>query len=294
VFIKGRNYDMNLKRNLFLAGICSLVLIMIIAILRWPTANDIRQKNQLNLESKEPALITQTAPSPIEQDHVQQKTIPFPKQGIPVLMYHSISTISGNSLGVPVKQFTEEIEWLQRQSYHSISSEDLYQALVNKTQVPEKPILLTFDDGYADNYSAAWPILKQNGFRATFFVVTNSVGPGMMTWDQLNDLTRQGNFIGSHTVHHLDLATLSQKQQESELQISKQELENHLGIQETALCFPSGKYNKITQELMPKFGYKLGFTTKPGRVHLGDDLLELHRERIYGGMPISTFQKLFP
>ncbi|WP_407310128.1 polysaccharide deacetylase family protein [Desulfosporosinus sp. SB140] len=193
-----------------------------------------------------------------------------------------------------MKQFNEEIAWLRRQGYHSISIEDLYQALVNKASVPEKPILLTFDDGYGDNYRSAWPIMQHNNFRATFFIITNSVGHGMMNWEQLNDLIKQGNFIGSHTVHHLDLASLTENQQDSELNISKQELEQHLGISVQALCFPSGKYNKTTLKLMSKLGYRLGFTTKPGRVHLGDVLLTLKRERIYGGMPLVSFQRLFP
>ena len=209
-------------------------------------------------------------------------------------MFHSISTIPGNTLGVPVKQFTEEIEWLHQQNYHSLSLEEFYQALVNKAPIPENPILLTFDDGYSDNYSAAWPILRQYGFRGTFFITTNSVGPGMMNWDQLNDLARQRNSVSSHTVHHYDLATLSTKQQKDELSLSKKELETHLGISVQALCFPSGSYNKTTLELMPTLGYQLGFTTKPGKVHLGDDLLTLKRLRISGGMSLTSFQKQFP
>ncbi|GAB6154205.1 hypothetical protein JCM17380_29550 [Desulfosporosinus burensis] len=207
----------------------------------WAALIALADHQEVKPKEAETSTLTQTLKN---QD--MPKTIKFPEEGIPVLMYHSISTIPGNSLGVPVKQFTEEIEWLHRQNYHSLSLDEFYQALANKTPVPDKPILLTFDDGYSDNYTEAWPILRQNGFKATFFIVTNSVGPGMMNWDQLNELTREGNSIGSHTLHHLDLATLSNKQQESELAISKQEVENHLGIIEQALCFPSGRYNKTT------------------------------------------------
>lgn len=235
-----------------------------------------------------------TAKSQVQQATLTTTTVSFPKEGVPVLMYHSISTIPGNPLCVPVKQFTEEMEWLHRKSYHTLSLEQFYQALANKAPIPEKPILLTFDDGYEDNYTAAWPILRQYGFRAAFFIITSYTGPRVMNWDQLNDLVRQGNSISSHTVHHLDLATLSDKQQEGELAISKQALEDHLGINVLALCFPSGRYNKTTLELMPKLGYKLGFTTEPGRVRLGDNLLTLKRVRISGGMPLASFQKLFP
>lgn len=286
---------MNSKRNLILAAAGLSILIIIFITLKLPVRNlhqDINSDVHIAATLTPSNSISALPLTPDNQDKSQ--TSKFPEAGIPVLMYHSISTIPGNSLGVPVKQFTEEMEWLNRQNYHSLSLEEFYQALVNNAPVPEKPILLTFDDGYLDNYSSAWPILRHYGFRATFFITTHSVGPGMMEWNQLEDLRSQGNSIGSHTVHHLDLATLSSKQQENELRTSEQQLENHLNISVQALCFPSGRYNKTTLELMPKLGYKLGFTTHQGNVHWGDDLLTLKRVRISGGMPLVTFQKLFP
>jgi len=282
---------MNLKRNLVIAGI-GLILIIISLTYKWPL-NTTFVNPTVNPHNQNTPITTSVlkVPSPLPKVN---KLTKFPEEGIPVLMFHSISTIPGNSLGVPVKQFTEEIEWLHQQNYHTLTLEEFYQALVNKAPIPENPILLTFDDGYSDNYSAAWPILREYGFRATFFITTNSVGPGMMNWDQLNDLARQQNTISSHTVHHYDLTTISTKQQKEELYRSKKELEDHLPMSVQALCFPSGHYNKTTLELMPTLGYRLGFTTKTGKVHLGDDLLTLKRLRISGGMPLTSFQKQFP
>lgn len=297
---------MNLKHTLIIAGIGVIILTIILFPFKWPLNIAFVRHNPPQLKSEEPITSTinptvnpdnQNKPvdtSVLSESFLIPKVSKFPKEGIPVLMFHSISTIPGNSLGVPVKQFIEEIEWLHHQNYHSLSLEEFYQALVNKASIPENPILLTFDDGYLDNYSAAWPILRQYGYTATFFIITNSVGPGMMNWDQLNDLTSQRNSIGGHTVHHYDLTTLSTKQQKDELFLSKKELENHLGISVQALCFPSGRYNKTTLELMPTLGYRLGFTTKTGKVHLGDDLLTLKRLRISGGMSLTSFQQQFP
>lgn len=299
---------MNLKHNLIIAGIGAILLITISLTLKWHLDIAFVRDNHPQLKSEEP-IFSPSKPTvnptlnPDDQNkpvaiNVPNEPFPIPKvskfpvEGIPVLMFHSISTIPGNTLGVPVKQFTEEIEWLHQQNYHSLSLEEFYQALANKALLPENPILITFDDGYLDNYSAAWPILRQYGFRATFFVILNSVGLGMMNWDQLHDLARQRNSLGSHTVHHYDLSTLSSKQQKDELSLSKKGLENDLGINVQALCFPSGRYNKTTLELMPTLGYQLGFTTKTGKVHLGDDLLTLKRLRISGGMSLTTFQKL--
>lgn len=282
---------MNLKHKLLLAGIIVTVLILVTLKLHLNIAHNQELKSK---EAITPIINATSNPTRIPNNQDEPKMGKFPEEGVPVLMYHSISTIPGNSLGVPMKQFTDEMEWLHRQNYHTLSLEEFYQALANKASIPEKPILLTFDDGYSDNYSLAWPILHQYSYRATFFITTNSVGPGMMNWDQLNDLTRQGNSIGSHTIHHLDLTTLSTKLQDNELRISKQELENHLGITVQAFCFPSGRYNKTTLELMPTLGYQLGFTTKTGKVHLGDNLMTLKRLRISGGMSLASFQKLFP
>jgi len=287
---------MNLKHILILAGTGVIVLLIILVTLNWPLniAFGLHNHEMKFKEAITPIFNLTSTPPLTSNIQNEPKMSKFPEEGVPVLMYHSISTIPGNSLGVPVKQFTEEMEWLHRENYHSLSLEEFYQALANKTPIPEKSILLTFDDGYSDNYSSAWPILHQFGLSATFFIVTNSVGPGMMSWDQINDLARQGNSIGSHTVHHLDLSMLSNKQQENELGNSKQEIVNHLDISVQALCFPSGRYNKTTLELMSKQGYKLGFTTHPGKVHLGDELLTLKRMRISGGMALASFQKLFP
>jgi len=115
------------------------------------------------------------------------------------------------------------------------------------------------------------------------------MGSDYMDWDQLKELVNKGNSIGSHTVHHLDLANLSEEKQKQEMSESKQILEEHLGISIKALCFPSGKYNETTVKLLPELGYSLGFTTKPGRVFSGNSQYELHRVRIPNGMSLTGF-----
>lgn len=218
----------------------------------------------------------------------------FPKNGIPVLMYHSIRYLPGNTLGVPPAQFSQEMDWLKQRHYETITLNQLEQALLNNGLLPPKPIVLTFDDGYRDNYESAWPIMQKHGFLGVFFVITSSIGDNMMTWDELKALSQYGNSIESHTVSHLNLASLSTVIQKSELEKSKQTIENKLGTTVDALCFPSGRYNSQTLLLMSKLGYKLGFTTHPGNVHKGDNPLTLRRVRISGGLSLISFKKLFP
>ena len=248
--------------------------------------------------SEEASSQTPTAtspPQPVSEQPDSTNTLysnSFPDSGVPVLMYHSISTDSENSNCVSQEQFTEEMEWLYRHNYHPLTMEEFEQSLTQGAPVPENPILITLDDGYSDNYQTAWPILKQYGFHATFFIISNSVSPDSIDWDQLSELVSQGNSIGSHSVHHYDLATLTDKQQEYELRESKQVLEDHLGTEIKAFCFPSGKYNEKTLSLLSQLGYTLSFTTKSGRAYPEDNPYELHRVRIWNGMSLAGFADL--
>lgn len=225
---------------------------------------------------------------------VSPKTYDFPTRGIPVLMYHAIESLPGNPLGVPPEQFAEEMKYLQAQGYQTLTIETLA-ALINKQQgtlLSPRPILLTFDDGYADNYRTAWPILQQYGFVGTFFVVSASVGSGMMTWDDLRDLAGHGNSIGSHSVHHYDLTTLSTVQLQHELVDSQAVLTKELHLPVLAFCYPSGRYTAATESLLARDGYSLAFTTEPGRITKSADPFALKRIRIPGGLPLTAFKNL--
>lgn len=213
----------------------------------------------------------------------------FPADGIPVLMYHSIGSKYQCSICVSEKEFADQMRWLYENGYNSLKLEEFYEALSGSGKLPEKPVLITFDDGFTDNYRVAWPILKQFGFNATFFIVTNQIDPYNLKWDDLKELVREGNSIGSHTLDHRDLSMLNVRDQEREIRQSKEILEKNLGYEVKAFCFPYGKYNKTTLTLLPESGYKLAFTTQTGKVCYGDDRYLLKRVHIWGGKPISTF-----
>ncbi len=183
------------------------------------------------------------------------------------------------------------MKYLHDSGFTTISLDQLYDAYQGKAVLPEKPIVLTFDDGYPDNYTVAFPVLKQNNFKATFFVSTGAVGPGMMTWDQLKEMQEYGMSIESHTVNHFDLRTLAPAQQRKELAGSKQAIESKLGTKVKFFCYPSGKYNDVTLKILNEFGYKLAVTTVYGNAKLGDPLLQLKRIRINGGSNLATFKR---
>ncbi len=288
----------------------TLLLLASVIMLMIPCGNlsswqrETSDQAEITLPSEQSPLSGQIATAeqkPSQSEHVthaaavsetQNKSVKFPEGGVPVLMYHSISTNPGNSLCVSEKQFEEELAWLHSQNYHTITADQFCDALLSGAQLPEKPVLLTFDDGYKDNYQAAWPIMKKYGFVGTFFIITNSVGPNSIDWEQLSDLLKSGNSIGSHSVHHLDMATLKESSQESELLDSKKTLESRLGISVSTFCYPAGKYNQTTINLLSKLGYKAAFTTASGYVRHGDNQYKLTRLRISGGMSLSSFKGL--
>ncbi len=97
---------------------------------------------------------------------------------IPVLMYHSIDYEKNNELRIPKDKFREQMQYLKDNGFHPITLDELYSNIVFNTTLQDKPIVLTFDDGYSDNYTNAYPVLKEFGFKATVFVITGCIGTG--------------------------------------------------------------------------------------------------------------------
>ncbi len=171
---------------------------------------------------------------------------------VPILMYHHIAPyISANPLSnyflrwvVPPENFNLEMDYLKLHNFHTITFNQLFDAMYYGGPLPSKPIILTFDDGDADQYQYAYPILWAHHFSAMFYIVTGWVGQaGSMTWSQLGEMLVHGMQIGSHTVHHYDLArwlNISEQVVQQELQQSQFTLEQKLGIAIQQFCYPYG------------------------------------------------------
>lgn len=210
---------------------------------------------------------------------------------IPILMYHYIRDYQdpndkvGVNLSVRPAIFTRQLTLLRERGYTTITFDDLTQPL------PEKPIILTFDDGYTDAYTAALPELERQGMKAVFYIVSQFIDqPNYVTTDQVKMLDAAGMEIGSHTLDHADLSKINAARQGSELKQSKEQLEELLGKPVTAFCYPAGKYNQTTIGLAKVIGYQTATTTKPG-VAIGDDYnsrpFELQRIRVTNGIDLA-------
>ncbi len=225
----------------------------------------------------------------VQQPAPDQWSNGFPAKGVPILYYHSIEDRPGNELGVPPKKFTEQMKYLSDNGYTSITLEQLYQAY-RGGKLPPKPVAITLDDGYPDNYTAAFPVLKQYKFTATIFAFTGGIGHGMLTWDQVKEMNAYGIAIMPHTVNHVDLSKLSRDAQRQEIENSKLDLEQNLGIKANFFCYPYGHYNNDTIKLVKELGFTAAFTTATGKVKPGDDLYHLKRVYVNGLLGMDTFK----
>ncbi|WP_018085490.1 polysaccharide deacetylase family protein [Desulfurispora thermophila] len=224
---------------------------------------------------------------------------------VPVLMYHKVNPdprTGGLGLRVPPDKFAWQMDFLASHGYHTVSLLDVLAAWQGQKKLPSRPVVITFDDGYLDNYTYALPILRQHGFTATVFVVAGTVGGinsfdypvrqprnVMMGWDEIKKMQQAGITIGSHTLNHPHLADLTADQQAYQLRRSKEILEEHLGRPVDVLCYPYGSYNEETLRQAAAAGYWVAVTTVQGLAVPADAPYRLKRIRIRGDYSRDKF-----
>lgn len=211
---------------------------------------------------------------------------------VPVLNYHKVDTLN-HALSVSPQEFEEQMEYLHKSGYTTITPDQLMSYLKSGKQLPDKPILITFDDGYLDNYTNAYPIMKKYGFTATIFIVTNLVSndPRFVTWDQVREMQKNGIVFGSHTVNHQSLTSLTKEQIMHELSQSREEIAAQLGKPPKYFAYPTGTYNLEIEDMVRAAGYKAAFTIHYGQVGADSDLYALERIPIFKGQ--KTFRSFF-
>ena len=191
-----------------------------------------------------------------------------PPEGFPILEYHMVTENphpDAKPYVVPPEDFAEQLDYLAEEGYTTITPQDYARARKGKQQLPEKPIILSFDDGYEDNWRVVLPMLEERGMKAVFYMVTNSIGkPGYLTWDNLFDMERRGMEIGSHTANHLPLTTLSPEKQREELRLSKLMLEWKGMKTIYSFSYPNGSYNAGVVAMLAEEEYLTAVTGEAG------------------------------
>jgi peptidoglycan/xylan/chitin deacetylase (PgdA/CDA1 family) len=215
-------------------------------------------------------------------------------------MYHYVDAslnptdpyAAGNT--VSPEQFAAQMDYLAANGYHPVTLEQVYIAMAGLGSLPAKPVVLTFDDGWKDQYTVVFPILRSHDFVATFFVITGHVGLGherSMSWDELREMEDQGMAIESHTVHHLDLRTLTPVRLQSELTESRDNIWAMLGELPMAFAYPSGAYNQRVIAAVRAAGYRIAVTTHFGKILDPSHTFEWPRVRVTPYESLAVFAR---
>ena len=212
---------------------------------------------------------------------------------VPVIMYHAVMD-DASRLGkyvISPEELESDFKWLSENGYTAILSEDLINYTENGAALPEKPILLTFDDGYADNYTTVYPMLKEFGMKATFFVVPNNLDrQHNMTREQIKELSASGVVsIQSHSLTHANMTKLNASQQEYEMKESQRQLRELTGKSPIALTYPEGGYTKTTLSLTARY-YHFGICAGGNRWKISDDFYTIPRYRMHRSTTMAQFE----
>ena len=211
-------------------------------------------------------------------------------RGIPVLYYHSVNDSVDNEVTISPSLLKKELEYIKNQGYTTLSLKEVENYILNNQPIPEKSILITFDDGYMDNYYNAYPILKELNMKATIFCITSELdGSYYLSEDAIKEMSKNNIDIESHTLNHPHLNSLTYDEQLKELTESKAKLENITGNKITAIAFPFGDYNEDSIKAAKNSGYTLAFTTNTGFASRDNNPLELDRIYVSSYYDMDTF-----
>jgi peptidoglycan/xylan/chitin deacetylase (PgdA/CDA1 family) len=218
---------------------------------------------------------------------------------LPILMYHEVTETPERNKRIrntnpayclSVRQFSEQMEHLKKNGYQV----RLLNVLIDpEAPLHKKSLIITFDDGWKNNYTNAFPILKKHGLTATIFVVTGFVGKERyLDWHQLKEMNEQGISIQSHTVSHRPLNVLEDCEIMSELERSRKMIEDRLGSAVDFLSVPQGMINQNVIEVARSAGYRAVCTSEPGYAHISGVPAILKRINIPDHCSISAFENI--
>ncbi len=213
-----------------------------------------------------------------------------PKYTVPILMYHRIDQGGAHSsLSVSPKNFRRQMQFLSRHNYNLITLAEFTEAKLKKEELPRNSVVLTFDDGYADNFDYAYPVLKEQHLPATIFVIVDAIGEeGYLNYAQVREMASSGLItFGSHTLSGAYLPGKTELQLKREIGGSKRILQGRLNREIDFLCYPIGGFTAPIQEIARKYGYQAACSTNRGLLKSckNEDLFALKRIKIKDSFP---------
>jgi peptidoglycan/xylan/chitin deacetylase (PgdA/CDA1 family) len=273
---------------LVLAGALGVILVRP-TYGRWEVPDVVVPSEGPNVLSAE--LASQPTPTPIQT--------PLPAEAVvPILMYHYVSELPPDAdayrrdLSVSPELFEAHLRYLDEAGYHPVTLSDVYLYLSQAYPLPEKPVVLTFDDGYRDAYEVVFPKLLDYGFPGTFFVLATPAhyeSEAYLTWAQMKEMADAGMAIEAHGRDHVDLRNRSYEYLVYQILGIKEAIEYHTGRTPHFFCYPSGQRDANVIKVLKSSGYWGAVTTEWGDTLTLEDALEMPRLRVHGGESLESF-----
>ena len=245
-----------------------------------------------------PALPTATAPQPeVARTYVPATLADGSRQiRVPSLMYHYVSWLPASDpnmalrrdLTVSPADFEGMLKYLRDNGYHTITSRDLWWSLDQTAALPPKPVMLTFDDGYADAYSVVMPLLKAYGMTGTFFITVNLVDrPGYISRAELKALADNGMDVESHAMDHVSMMKPLADQM-YQMCRARDFLSQWTGTDVRHFAYPSGDYNDLSPTALARCGYLSGYKKAGGSIQTSNAMFLLQRARVHGQSGVAA------
>jgi peptidoglycan/xylan/chitin deacetylase (PgdA/CDA1 family) len=220
---------------------------------------------------------------------------------VPILMYHHLQDLPDGASEllqtwtVAPANFDAQMNLLAQRGYHTITMAQLVGQLKGGKPLPARPIVISFDDGWAEQYSVAFPILKKHNLIGTFFVYTRPLDHAQfMSWAQLQEMTTAGMDVQAHTLTHPHLRALTPDEAMKEISESKTILETRLGKPIVAFAYTFGEYNASIIDMLKRAGYESAVTLAAGFDQRADELFTLHRIRVSYRDTLEDYAKRLP
>ncbi len=219
---------------------------------------------------------------------------------VPILMYHYLSVPPDDAdairqdLSVTPAQFEAHLAYLRQSGYETISMQELSYALSQQMPLPPKPIIITFDDGYRDNYDNAFPLLRKYGYTATFFVFTQPIdanNANYLTWEMIIEMHRAGMEFGSHSYRHSDLQDKDVDFLVYEILGSKEAIEERIKEPVRFFSYPAGRYDELTIQVLESAHFWSAATTEWGMEQSFENRFEMSRIRVRGNDTVAELDE---
>ena len=226
---------------------------------------------------------------------------------VPILMYHRLIKNADekkiHTIYLDINEFEKQLKYLKDNSYITITFKDLCK-IPKEERKNKKYIILTFDDGYKDNYDLLFPLLKKYNMKAVIYMVSDEKynkwdveASGekkfdLMSKDEMLEMHKSGLVeFGGHTLHHPKLNTLTEKEQKHEIEENKIYLEETLGEKLCSFAYPYGIFNVTSKKIVKELGFNYGLATDSGAFYIDDDLYQVRRIGIFSDITMSKFKR---